>query len=214
MDPQTPTPVTPQKNNSKLFIIILSVVLILLLIGIVVLFVTTNNTTKQKNSTISDQQSKIAIQQTEIMELKQGIDETKLTIPELGLQYPKTVDSLNTVFIVDTNDKSRTGLYMTSKSLMSAQLNASRLVPPPQKNACGAAESPAGTITIYKSDDTINGQKVTDFKNPDLRKIGDKYYYYQASPTVCSLNSDVQNEQKKATEQARSFFKSLELKKE
>lgn len=221
MDPQTPTtmPMTPapvpqKKDKSKILIIIVSVLAVLLLIGLVVVYINANSQAKQKNTTITQQQSKIDQQSAEIDKLKQGIDDTKVIIPELGLQFPKTPDNLNVVYIVDQKDPSKSGLFLTSKTLMIAQLNASRLVPPPQKNACGAAESPAGTISVYKPDGTINGQKVSTLQNAELRKIGDNYYYYQPAPAVCSVNTDVQAEQKKATTQAQSFFKSLELKKE
>lgn len=215
MDPQIQAPLPAQvpvkKNKSKLLLIIVVVIAVLLLVGLVAIYVSASNKSKQQSSSIAKQQAQITDQQTEIDKLKQGIDDSQIVIAELGLQYPKTPENLNIVYIVDLKDKNKPGLFMTSKSLMVSQLNASRLVPPPQKNACGAAESPAGTITFYKSDDTINGQKVTDVKSADLRKIGDNYYYYQSSPVVCSLNSDVQNEQKKSTEQARKLFNSLVL---
>lgn len=211
MDPQTQTPVV-KKDRSKLLFIITSAILLVLLIGLIVLYVSVNNKSKQQTSTIDQQLAKISEQQAEINDLKSGIDDTKLVISEMGLQYPKSNENNNIVYIVDLKDKSKPNLYLTTKSLMVAQLNASRLVPPPQKNACGAAEAPAGTITSYKADETINGQKVTSIQSADLRKIGELYYFYQKAPATCSVNTDVQKEQSKATAEAQNFFKSLELK--
>jgi hypothetical protein len=182
------------------------------LIGSIALYVSVNNKSKQQASTIDQQQAKISEQQAEINDLKSGIDDTKVVITEMGLQYPKSTENNDIVYIVDLKDKSKPNLYLTTKSLMAAQLNASRLVPPPTKNACGAAEAPAGTITSYKSDETINGQKVTSIQSADLRKIGELYYYYQKAPATCSVNTDVQKEQVMATSEAQNFFKSLELK--
>lgn len=211
MDPQTQTPVV-KKDRSKLLFIITSAILLVLLIGLIVLYVSVNNKSKQQTSTIDQQLAKISEQQAEINDLKSGIDDTKLVISEMGLQYPKSNENNNIVYIVDLKDKSKPNLYLTTKSLMVAQLNASRLVPPPQKNVCGAAEAPAGTITSYKADETINGQKVTSIQSADLRKIGELYYFYQKAPATCSVNTDVQKEQSKATAEAQNFFKSLELK--
>lgn len=233
MDPQIPTqgpaqmptqlppqasPLPPaktppgKKSLTKLFLIITSVLAVLLLAGVIVVYLIGNNKSKQQAGTIAKQQQTIDSLNGEIEKLKDGIDDTKLIINELGLQYPKSVINNNIIYIVDLKDKDKPGLYLTTRSLMIAQLNASRLVPPPAKNACGAAEASAGTIVGYRADETINGQKVTNIKNPDLRQIGEIYYFYQKSPSTCSVNNDVEKEQAIATKQAQDFFKSLELK--
>lgn len=214
MDPQTLANAPVKKDKSKLLTIIFLIIAVLLLVGLIAIYFSANNKSKQQAATIAQQQTKITDQQAEIEKLKAGIDNTKIVITEMGLQYPKSTDNNNIVFIIDQKDKTHPNLYLTSKYLMEAQLTASRLVPPPQKNACGAAEGAAGTITYYKADDTLNGQKVTAIQSADLRKIGDNYYYYQKAPAVCSFDKNVQNEQTKATTQAQNFFKSLELKKE
>lgn len=213
MDPQA-QPIAPKKDLSKILVIVVSILAVILLVGLVVVYINASNSAKQKNSTIAQQQTKIEQQSSEIDTLKQGIDETSVVIPEMGLQFPKNTDNLNIVYIVDLKDKTKPNMYLTSKTLMVSQLNASRLVPPPQKNACGAAEAPAGTITSYKADETIGGQKVTSIQSANLRKIGELYYFYQKAPAVCSVNTDVQKEQTVATEQAQKFFNSLELKEE
>lgn len=217
MDPQTQIPPQPtvQKKSPVLVLMIIAwIIVVLLLIGLVVIYITSSNKAKQLSAIILDQEAKIQEHQSEIKKLKAGIDDTKVVINTMGLQFPKSTENNNIVYIIDLKDDVKPSLSLTSKSLMVAQLNASRLVPPPVRNACGAAESPAGTITSYKADETINGQKVTTIQSADLRKIGDLYYFYQKAPATCSVDSNVQKEQAIATQHAQHFFNSLELKQE
>lgn len=214
MQPETNLPpqpnVSPQNPGTKKKVLIWVLAGLLVVAVIVVVAVLWSNSLKQKNLKISELNDQYAQLQKTNEELSAGIKDNTARIPELKLQYPINETTQKIVYIIDNKDSSKPIMYLSTKPLMLAQLAASKLSPPPQRNACGAAEGAAGTISGFKTGDTFNGKPVESIQNTQTRKISDTYWIYQNPPVTCSTNQSVQDEQKKAVDQAQVFFKSLE----
>lgn len=213
--PQPPMPpvtenTPPKVSGNKKAILIWILVGLGVLVVIVVVWLLWSNSLKQKNQKIAQLNDQYAQLQKTNEELSAGIKDNTARIPELKLQYPINDTTQKIVYIIDSKDSEHPVMFLSTKPLMLSQLVASKLSPPPQRNACGPAEGAAGTISGYNTGDTFNGKAVETIQNAQTRKIGDVYWIYQNPPITCSTNQSVQDEQKKAVDQAQVFFKSLE----
>lgn len=210
--PSMPTPanVPPNPPGNKKPILMWVLIGLGILAVVVIVWFLWSNSLKQKNQKIAELNDQYAQLQKTNEELSAGIKDGTARIPELKLQYPINDTTQKMVYIIDTKDSERPVMLLSTKPLMLSQLAASKLSPPPQRNACGAAEGAAGTISGFNTGDTFNGKPVETIQNAQTRKIGDVYWIYQNPPVTCSTNQSVQDEQKKAVDQAQVFFKSLE----
>lgn len=199
----------PNGNKKNLITIVAFSLAGLLLVIVVVLAAVMSSNSSAANKTISKKNDEIKSLNEKISKLESGIEDGYSIISALDLEYPINDNNNEIVYIIDKSDPNKPVVYLSTKSLMLAQLEASRLVPPPSKNACSPADTAAGKISRYSVGDKINGKPVTELTDKGVVKLGNYYYAYTKSTSVCSLNENVQKVQQQANQQAENFFKSL-----
>lgn len=131
-------------------------------------------------------------------------------IPELGLVYAFNdgVEAVTYRFreTSDSNKQVHQVITFSSTKIVEAERKVSNAAP-----KCTAEFSPLGMLTSYKSGDTYRDGKIDDAKvdGETVLKLGDMYYVYESSQSVCSTEASVQATVTAEKPAIQAFVKSL-----
>lgn len=137
-------------------------------------------------------------------------DSKTRTIPELGLTYA-FVDDVSSITYryretIDANKQPHKVITFSSTKVVEAERKVSNSAP-----KCTAEFSPLGALTSYATGDTYKDGKIEDVKvdGESVVKIGDTYYVYEASQSVCSADTSVMQAITTEKSAMPTFIKSL-----
>ncbi len=192
-------------------IVFLVLILIACLVGMYLLYRSRVQLQQQLN-TVNSQLTQLGNTnqdlQTQLTAAKAGItDSTYITITDQGVRIKKSDDTKNLVYFTDKSAFSPFTHFTSVEILGQVMLNPSG---PYGTNQCALGDSPLGVITRYLPGSNYAGKKIEEVQDPNVKKVGDRYYVYSNPQASCTGNKAVQDVISRQQQALQKAFTSIE----
>lgn len=135
-------------------------------------------------------------------------DATYITITDQGVRIKKSDDIKNLVYFTDKSAFSPFTHFTSVEVLGQVMLNPSG---PYDTNQCALGDSPLGVITRYLPGSNYAGKKIEEVNDPNVKKVGDRYFVYSNPQASCTGNKAVQDVISRQQQALQKAFASIEL---